>query len=154
MTKTSKLGIDLIKHFEKERLEAYLCPANKWTIGYGHTGSVDGKPVAKGMIISSERATQLLQNDIARFENAVNSSVKVPLRQNQFDALVAFAFNVGSNAFRTSTLLRLLNQGKYEEVPAQLLRWNKSKGRVLAGLVRRRKAEGYLWTTGELKFYF
>lgn len=149
--KISKLGLNLVRHFEGMYLRGYKCPANVWTIGYGHTGLVDGKPIHGNMIITEEKAIELLQQDMAVFEKAVKDSVKVPLTQNQFDALVSFAFNVGAGALRKSTLLRLLNQGKYEEVPAQLLRWNKGGGKVLEGLTRRRKAEGHLFVTGELK---
>lgn len=152
--KISKLGLNLVRHFEGMYLRGYKCPANVWTIGYGHTGLVDGKPIHGNMIITEEKAIELLQQDMAVFENAVKDSVKVPLTQNQFDALVSFAFNVGAGALRKSTLLRLLNQGKYEEVPAQFLRWNKGGGKVLAGLTRRRKAEGHLFVTGELKTQF
>jgi lysozyme len=152
--KISKLGLNLVRHFEGMYLRGYKCPANVWTIGYGHTGLVDGKPIHGNMIITEEKAIELLQQDMAVFEKAVKDSVKVPLTQNQFDALVSFAFNVGAGALRKSTLLRLLNQGKYEEVPAQFLRWNKGGGKVLAGLTRRRKAEGHLFVTGELKTQF
>jgi lysozyme len=152
--KISKLGLNLVRHFEGMYLRGYKCPANVWTIGYGHTGLVDGKPIHGNMIITEEKAIELLQQDMAVFENAVKDSVKVPLTQNQFDALVSFAFNVGAGALRNSTLLKLLNQGKYEEVPAQFLRWNKGGGKVLAGLTRRRKAEGHLFVTGELKTQF
>lgn len=152
--KISKLGLNLVRHFEGMYLRGYKCPANVWTIGYGHTGLVDGKPIHGNMIITEEKAIELLQQDMAVFENAVKDSVKVPLTQNQFDALVSFAFNVGAGALRKSTLLRLLNQGKYEEVPSQLLRWNKGGGKVLAGLTRRRKSEAHLFVTGELKTQF
>jgi lysozyme len=152
--KISKLGLNLVRHFEGMYLRGYKCPANVWTIGYGHTGLVDGKPIHGNMIITEEKAIELLQQDMAVFEKAVKDSVKVPLTQNQFDALVSFAFNVGAGALRNSTLLKLLNQGKYEEVPAQFLRWNKGGGKVLAGLTRRRKAEGHLFVTGELKTQF
>lgn len=152
--KISKLGLNLVRHFEGMYLRGYKCPANVWTIGYGHTGLVDGKPIHGNMIITEEKAIELLQQDMTVFENAVKDSVKVPLTQNQFDALVSFAFNVGAGALRNSTLLKLLNQGKYEEVPAQFLRWNKGGGKVLAGLTRRRKAEGHLFVTGELKTQF
>lgn len=160
----SKQGLELVRHFEGMYLRGYKCPANVWTIGYGHTGLVDGKPIHGNMVITEEKAIELLQKDMAVFENAVTKYVTVPLTQNQFDALVSFTFNVGigkpkdaksdGTGLRGSTLLKLLNQGKYEEVPAQLLRWNKGGGKVLAGLTRRRKAEGHLFVTGELKTQF
>ena len=116
--KTSQKGIDLIKQFEGCRLSAYKCPAGVWTIGYGHTYGVKA-----GQKISQKQAEEFLKDDLKSFEAAVNNYVKVPLTQNQFDALVSFSFNVGSEALRTSTLLRLLNQGKYEEAAEQFDRW-------------------------------
>ncbi|PKP53802.1 MAG: muraminidase [Bacteroidetes bacterium HGW-Bacteroidetes-1] len=150
----SDVGLQLIKAFEGKHNKGYLCPANVWTIGYGHTGPTLGKPTPQGMTISDFDAETLLKKDMAKFEDVVTKHVKVPLSQNQFDALVSFTFNVGAGAFASSTLLKLLNQGKYDEVPAQFLRWNKGGGKVLAGLVRRRKSEAHLFVTGELKTNF
>lgn len=138
--RTSQKGIDLIKKFEGCRLEAYKCPAGIWTIGYGHT-----KGVKDGMIITQEQAEEFLREDLRIFEQTVESCVKVPLSQNQFDALVSFCYNCGSGALRTSTLLRLLNDGKYSDAGKQFLRWNKAGGRVLAGLTRRREEEKKLF---------
>lgn len=150
--KISAKGIQLIQHFEGCYLDAYLCPANVWTIGYGHTGMVDGKQIQAGMKITQAKATELLREDMAEFEKHVMRLIDVPLTQSQFDALVSFSFNVGAGALQKSTLRKLLNQGKYQEVPAQLGRWNKANNKVLAGLTRRRKAEGVLWSTGQLQF--
>ena len=138
--RTSQKGIDLIKKFEGCRLEAYKCPAGIWTIGYGHT-----KGVKDGMIISREQAKEFLREDLRIFEQAVEACVKVPLSQNQFDALVSFCYNCGSGALKTSTLLRLLNEGKYSEAGEQFLRWNKAGGKVLVGLTRRREEERELF---------
>ena len=137
--KTSAAGLDLIKGFESYSATAYLCPAKVLTIGYGHTGS-DVKP---GMRITVQRGMELLAQDVNRFERAVNRLVTVPLTQGQFDALVSFAFNVGEGAggLQTSTLLKKLNARDYAGAAAQFNLWNKSKGKVLAGLVRRRAAE-------------
>lgn len=134
--RTSQKGIDLIKKFEGCRLEAYKCPAGIWTIGYGHT-----KGVKDGQIITQEQAEEFLREDLRIFEQAVESCVKVPLSQNQFDALVSFCYNCGSGALKTSTLLRLLNEGKYKDASEQFLRWNKAGGKVLVGLTRRREEE-------------
>ena len=90
---------------------------------------------------------------MAIFADAVNLRVTVPLSQHEFDALVCFSYNVGVGAFGTSTLLRLLNQGKREEAAAQLLRWTKAGGRELPGLIRRRRSERVLFRSGELKFH-
>lgn len=138
--KTSQKGIDLIKQFEGCRLSAYKCPAGVWTIGYGHTYGVKA-----GQKISQKQADEFLKEDLKSFEAAVNKYVKVSLTQNQFDALVSFSFNVGSEALRTSTLLRLLNQGKYEEAAEQFDRWVFVSFKKLDGLVRRRKAEKELF---------
>lgn len=138
--KTGSKGIKLVKEFEGFKAQAYLCPANVWTIGYGTTSGVK-----KGQMVTEEQAIKLLQDDLAKFEKAVKNLVRVPLNQDQFDALVAFVYNIGVGAFSRSTLLSLLNQGNYEAVPEQLLRWNKAGGRVLNGLTRRRQAEGKLF---------
>lgn len=134
--KTSQKGIDLIKKFEGCRLEAYRCPAGVWTIGYGHT-----KGVQNGLKITQAQAEEFLREDLKVYEQAVESCVKVPLSQNQFDALVSFCYNCGSGALKTSTLLRLLNEGKYKNAAEQFLRWNKVGGKVFAGLTRRREEE-------------
>lgn len=142
--KTGTKGIELVKAFEGYRAEAYLCPAGVWTIGYGTTAGVK-----RGQTTTKAEALKMLETDLVKFEKTVNSLVKVKLTQDQFDALVAFVYNVGPGNFRGSTLLSLLNQGNYGAVPAQMLRWNRSNGRVLAGLTRRRKAEGDLFSTGK-----
>lgn len=137
----SQAGIDLIKQFEGFRSQAYLCPANVWTIGYGSTG----KHVRQGMRINAAEGEALLKQDVARFERAVNRLVKVHLCQHQFDALVSFAFNVGEGNLASSTLLRKLNAGDEAGAAQEFKRWNRGGGRVLAGLVRRRKAEAELF---------
>jgi lysozyme len=133
-------GLVLVKQFEGCELVAYLCPANVWTIGFGSTG----KHVKPGMRITEDEAEKLLRNDLARFEAGVADLCKVAT-DNQFSALVSFAFNVGLDALRTSTLRRLHNEGKYEEAAAQFARWNKGSGRVLPGLVKRRASEAQLY---------
>lgn len=144
--KTSEKIKNFIKNQEGLRLNAYLCPARVWTIGYGHTGS----DVVKGRVITKEQADSYFNNDIAIHENNVSKLVKVPLNQNQFDALVSFEYNVGYGAFASSTLLKLLNAKKYNDAAGQFGRWVYSKVRqpngtyktvALPGLVKRRKAE-------------
>ena len=137
---TSKKGIELIKAHEGFRTDAYLCPGNVWTIGYGHTRSV-----APGMKISSAKAIELLKQDLVRFEDAVNKYVTVPLTQNQFDALVSFTFNVGIGGFTSSTLLRKLNEGNYQSAANQFKYWVNAGARKLPGLVRRRQEEKELF---------
>ena len=132
----SQKGLDLIKEFEGLRLDAYQCSAGVWTIGFGTT-----RGVKRGDRTTKERAEELLREDVAQFERAISQAVKVDLAQHEFDALVAFIYNVGSGAFAKSTLLRLLNAGDRTGAAAQFERWNKAGGKVLAGLVRRRAAE-------------
>lgn len=116
--KISQRGINLIKRWEGFRSKAYLCPANVWTIGYGHTATA--KP---GMCVSETEAEDLLKKDLARFENSVSRLVTVDLTQNQFDALVSFTFNVGTGALAKSTLLRKLNNKDYNDAASELDRW-------------------------------
>jgi GH24 family phage-related lysozyme (muramidase) len=151
--KLSKAGARLIAGFEGFRSDLYDDAAGHCTIGYGHLvhhGSCDGSETPdfrKG--VTRERALELLGEDAGSAAAAVNDTVTVALDQHQFDALVSFVFNVGTGAFRESTLLKLLNQGKYDDIPEQLDRWTKAGGRTLAGLVSRRKAEGDLFASGE-----
>ncbi|MHB0805997.1 lysozyme [Stutzerimonas nitrititolerans] len=137
---TSQRGIDLIKSFEGLRLTAYDDGVGVQTIGYGHT-----KGVKPGMKITENWAEELLRDDLAEFEAAVNGLVKVRLCQHQFDALVSLVFNIGPGAFSDSTLLRLLNAGLYDDAALQFVRWNKGGGKVLSGLTRRRMAERKLF---------
>lgn len=134
--KISQNGIDLIKKWEGCELKAYKCPANVWTIGYGHTNGVK-----EGQEITLKQAETFLRQDIATFEKGVTKLVSAPLTQNKFDALVSFAFNIGLGAFKTSTLLKKLNQKDYCGAAKEFERWNKSKGKVLKGLTIRRKDE-------------
>lgn len=143
--RTSLSGINLIKTFEGERLEAYLCPAGVWTIGYGHTNAAGPPKVFKGLTISKKGADDILRNDLIAYEGTVTEFVKVDLHQHQFDALVSFCYNVGSGNFLKSSLLRKLNAGDYTSVPSELMKWNKAGGKELAGLTRRRRAEAALW---------
>lgn len=138
-------GIALIKGFEGFKAAAYLDTGGVPTIGYGTT-----KGVKLGQTITEAKAEACLKRDVAEAEAAVNGAVKVALTQDQFDALVCFTYNVGAANFRSSTLLKLLNVGKYDQVAAQLLRWNKVNGKVVAGLTRRRTSEGLLFTTGQV----
>ena len=140
--KTSPKGISLIKEFEGLSLDAYLCSAGVLTIGYGHTGGVQ-----KGDKITAKKAEELLQDDLKKFENGVLRLVRVPLNQNQFDALVSFAFNLGVGNLGKSTLLRKLNDRDFKGAAAEFVRWNKAGGRELAGLTRRRNAEAELFST-------
>ena len=156
--KVGERGKNLFKEWEGLRTHKYLDSANKWTIGIGHL--ITPKELATGLIrikdeyvryengLTEQQCWDLLEQDLSCFERAVNKEVKVPLTQNQFDALTSFAFNVGITNFWESTLLRLLNKGEYEKVPDQLKRWNKAGGKVVAGLINRRDKEIALWLNG------
>jgi lysozyme len=138
--RTGTDGIELIRHFEGCRFDAYLCPAGVWTIGYGHTANVK-----EGDRVNQEAAEAFLIEDLEKFEQAVARLVKVPVTQQQFDALVSFTFNLGAGNLAASTLLRKLNNYQYIEVPEQMMRWVRAGGQVLDGLVKRRAAEAALF---------
>ena len=138
--KTSVEGLALIKKFEGLELEAYKCAAGVWTIGYGHT-----KDVKEGDEWSESHADHMLEVELEEFEGYINDNVTVALSQNQFDALVSWVYNLGPANLKASTMLKVLNSGDYEGVPAQIKRWNKAGGKVLEGLIRRRKAEALLF---------
>ncbi len=132
-------GLQLIKEFEGLRLDAYICPAGVWTIGYGSTG----EHVYPGQTISELEAEELLRKDLWRFEDCVSCYVNVGLTNNEYAALVSFAFNCGCGALQESTLLRRLNAGdpKPRVFSEELPKWVRGGGQVLPGLVRRREAE-------------
>ena len=142
---TSDKGIALIKQFEGCKLTAYQDSVGVWTIGYGWTKPVDGKPIRAGMTIKQETAERLLKTGLVSYENDVSRLVKVDLTQGQFDALVSFTYNLGARSLSTSTLLRKLNAGDYAGAADEFLRWNKAGGKVLSGLTRRREAERALF---------
>lgn len=138
--KTSQRGISLIKSFESLRLEAYRCPAGIWTIGYGHTAGV-----RRGDRIDEQKAEQLLAEDLREFEEVVSRECP-GVSQRRFDALVSFVFNVGTGNFLKSTLLKCVKANPDNvNIRYEFSRWNKSKGMVLSGLIRRRKAEADLY---------
>ncbi len=136
-------GLALIKEYEGLRLEAYLDSADPpiWTLGYGHT-----RGVKEGDTCSHMQAEDWLEADLMIAEAEVQRCVKVPLNDNQYSTLVSFAFN--ERDFHTSTLLKKLNTGLYQSVPAELKRWIYSGGKKTEGLVRRRAAEAALWSMG------
>lgn len=142
---TSEKGIALIKEFEGCKLTAYQDSVGVWTIGYGWTQPVDGKPIRAGMTIKQETAERLLKTGLVSYESDVSRLVKVGLTQGQFDALVSFTYNLGARSLSTSTLLRKLNAGDYAGASDEFLRWNKAGGKVLNGLTRRREAERALF---------
>jgi len=141
----SETGLNLVKQFEGLRLNTYNDSAGLPTIGYGHLLKT-GESFSDG--ITEAYASVLLHNDLETAEMAVNRLVKVPLTQNQFDALVDFTFNLGPGALAGSTLLRLLNSGDFAAAAAQFERWVHAGGVPLPGLIRRRRAEAELFCTG------
>jgi len=136
----SEEGKALIKKFEGCELDSYICSGGVWTIGYGHTAGVK-----QGDKINQDEADHLLTGDLEEFEGYVSNAVEVALDQNQFDALVAWTFNLGPSNLKSSTMLKVLNEENYSKVPSEMKRWNKAGGKVLEGLIRRREAEALLF---------
>lgn len=143
----SYMGIELLKEHEGFREKAYKDTGGVYTIGYG-TIKWLGKPVEAGQTITDKEALLALQADLAWAQTAVNQLVRVPLKQHMFDALVSFVYNIGESAFSKSTMLRLLNEGKYDQAAEQFKRWNQDNGKVIPGLVSRRKVEESLFRGG------
>ena len=141
----SAAGLAIVKEFEGLRLKAYKCPAAVWTIGYGHTSAAGAPIVNPDLVITKDEAEEVLARDMEQYEEGVRKYVKVDLTQGQFDALVDFAYNAGVGALQKSTLLKKVNAEKFDEVPAEFMKWTKGGGKELPGLVRRRRAEVKLW---------
>ena len=141
----SATGLATVKEFEGLRLKAYKCPASVWTIGYGHTSAAGAPIVTPELVITKDEAEEVLARDMEQYEEGVRKYVKVDLTQGQFDALVDFAYNAGVGALAKSTLLKRVNAEKFDEVPAEFMKWTKGGGKELPGLVRRRRAEVKLW---------
>lgn len=151
----SKKGLDLLAQWEGIKLTMYNDVAGLPTIGVGHLLTQDERSSGKILIhdnpvryaggLTKEQAVQLLDQDVEAVEKFVTDQVQVDLQPHQFDTLVSFTFNVGKGAFKNSTLLKLLNQGLYDEVPGQLARWVYSGGRKIRGLINRRNYEISLW---------
>ena len=140
----SNEGISLIKKFEGCKLEAYYDAVDVLTIAYGRT-----KNVQAGDTCTQEQADAWLEEELHEYGGYVNDAVKVDLEQNQFDALVSWVYNLGPTNLSSSTMLKVINEEKYNEVPAQIRRWNKAGGNVLDGLTRRREAEALLFQNKE-----
>ena len=143
--KYSKTALQLVEHFEGCELQAYQDSGGVWTIGYGHTQNVH-----QGMKITLQEAELYAQRDLEIAETYVNALVNVPLTQEEFDALVDFVFNLGPESFKKSTMLELLNRGEYQLAAAQFDLWDHCGGKILAGLLQRRKAEAELFTEKEI----
>jgi lysozyme len=154
--KLNKLGIDLMHHFEGCKLEAYECPGSLplpkdkkfFTIGYGNTFYENGTPVKKGDKITQDRANSLFLFVANKFADEIKKLIKTNLTENQFSALVCFAYNVGTGNFAKSTLLKKVNVNPNDpSISNEFLRWNKAGGKELLGLTRRRTAESKLYFT-------
>ena len=147
----SQMIIDFIKSFEELRLEAYICPAGKLTIGYGHTSGVKS-----GMKITAAEAEELLKKDLAYAEKALDDIQQyfsyLCFSQNEYDALISLVFNIGNEKFRTSTIRRMLIAGMpKEKIADQFPLWTYIKGKYSNGLQRRRQAEKKIYLGGTYK---
>lgn len=156
--KTGKAGIDLMHQFEgcakmrpDGKVEAYLCPANVWTIGWGSTGNdpFNGGKIGKGTVWTQEQCDTRFEQHLTQFERAVLDGLAGrPTTQAQFDAMVCLTYNIGPAAFARSTVLRKHNAGDFDGAAKAFLMWNKAGGKVLRGLTRRREAEAALYRSG------
>jgi len=144
--KLNKEASDLIKSFEGCKLKAYQCSAKKWTIGFGNTYYEDGSPVLPGHAITQEKAEDMFELIANEFAAKVAKLVTSNVTDNQFGALVSFAYNCGAVNLQKSTLLKKVNANHNDSsIKAEFLKWNKAGGKVLAGLTRRREAESNLY---------
>ena len=133
-------GLELVKHYEGFRNKAYLCPVGVWSIGYGTTRGVE-----PGDSVTRQEAEDMLMADIRRFEREVKTLIRVPINENQFSALVSFAYNLGADNLRKSTLRAFVNRGDYSGAATEFLRWVHAGGKEMPGLLARRKAERALF---------
>lgn len=148
--KLNDKGFALICEFEGCRTEAYQDAVGVWTIGYGHTSAAGPPSVGPGVTVTRAEATGILMRDLEIFSAGVRAAITAALNDNQFSALVSFAFNVGLGNFRSSCVLRSVNACRFDQVPADLALWVKAGGKVLPGLIRRRAAEAALFLAGDL----
>ena len=140
--RTNDRGLRLIKKYEGLSLHPYRCPANIPTIGYGSCYGLNGERVTMNhRMITPTEADHLLRREVRHAERQVARSISVPLTVNQFSALTSFTFNVGGGAFHASTLRRKINRLEIESAASEFKRWRYAGGRVLPGLVKRRRAE-------------
>ena len=147
----SEKGLSLVRQFEGLRAAAYKCSAGVWTIGYGHT-----QQVKAGQVITKAQADAFLQLDISKADATIQRLVKVPINQNERDALASFIFNLGAGAFESSTLLKKINEGDKQSAANEFLKWDKFRNPVtkkletLTGLTKRRVAEKSLFESNTL----
>jgi lysozyme len=144
--KVSKECLKMLAHHEGVRQKPYKCPAGLWTVGVGHLiGNGLELPDSWNRTFTLDEVYDILAKDVTRFERGVNKYITVPLRQNEFDALVSFSFNLGLGVLQRSTLRQALNRGDKEMAIQSLLKYNKAGGKVLKGLDKRRKDEAALF---------
>jgi lysozyme len=141
-------GLALIRESEGFRAKAYRDPVGVWTIGFGHTSAAGPPQVFEGLTITPEQGRKILARDVEMFALGVAKALRAPVTDNEFSALVSFAYNVGLGAFQRSSVLRAVNAGDREAVPRRLQLWVKAGGRVFPGLVKRRAAEAALFMKG------
>lgn len=146
--KLTPAGIELIKRYEGLRLTAYQCSAGVWTIGWGHTSAAGEPSVKKGMKITKQKAVDILNQDLAKFADEVQATIKTDIPDACFSACVSLAFNIGLGAWRKSTALKLINKGDYGNVPKAIQLFNKAGGKVSPGLVKRRADEAKMFAEG------
>lgn len=137
-------GISFIKSFEGLRLKAYRDGGGVLTIGYGHTAGV-----APGQVITRTQAEDYFRSDIRLAEGVLRLGIKVPLQQQEYDALVSIVHNIGGGQFAGSTLRRLINELRYEDAADEFPRWVHDNGEIVEGLVRRRQMERQMFLTGK-----
>lgn len=160
ITSISDNCIELIEYYETgnnldKYLTAYLCPANVWTIGIGTTIYPNGKRVSTGDKITNKDAYDFLWHDLRTFQQTVDSYTTDAVNQNQFDALISFAYNLGTNALKGSTLLKKVNVNPVDNtIQAEFEKWVHAGGKKMEGLVKRRKSEAWLYFNGALTFDF
>lgn len=153
--KASQNAIELIKHFEGCKLQAYKCPAGIWTIGYGSTHYESGANIKQGDTITHERAEELLKFDIRKFEVGLDKIVKSAINQNQYDALLSFSYNLGLGNLEQSRLLSRVNKDPSDIwIEREFEKWCNVNQFPMPGLLRRRRSEYWLYSRGELKFDF
>lgn len=142
--KINSKGLQIIKDCEGCKLTSYLCPAKVWTIGYGHTGS----DVKAYLTITLSKAEELLKKDLVKFESIIKRLVTSEINRNQFSALVSFVYNLGEGNLKSSTLLKKVNKNPNDpSISAEFDKWKLAGGKVLSGLVKRRKMESELYFT-------
>jgi lysozyme len=140
--RTSRNGILLLKKHEGLRLKAYQDSRGVWTIGYGLTSAAGIIKVYRGLTITAQQAEDYLQQALVQYENCVKDTIKVPLEQHQFDALVSFCYNVGPRAFEGSSIAQYVNQKRFKDVPKRMALWVRAGKTKPKGLPKRRKDEG------------